>query len=102
MSLDISSIGSGPALHAMSGASAGMPPQQKMTNLFNKIDLSGTGSITQTQFDQAFQSLNPPAVFKQQGADAIFAALDPLWHGKCFKAGLYYGDVEPHGLPSCR
>ena len=91
MSLDISSIGSGFAIHAMSGASAGMPPQQKMTNLFNQIDSSGSGGITQTQFDQAFQSLNPPAAFKQQGADAIFAALDPSGTGSVSKQDFITG-----------
>lgn len=91
MALDISSVGSGPAIHAMSGASAGMPSQQKMTNLFNQIDSSGAGSITQAQFDQAFQSLNPPAVFKQQGADAIFAALDPPGTGSVSKQDFIAG-----------
>lgn len=77
MSMDISAVGGAGAMHAMSGASAGAPPQQKMSNLFDSIDTSGSGSITQAQFDQAFQSKNPPAVFQKQGADAIFAALDP-------------------------
>ncbi len=68
-----------------------MPSQQKMTNLFNQIDSSGAGSITQAQFDQAFQSLNPPAVFKQQGADAIFAALDPPGTGSVLKQDFIAG-----------
>jgi hypothetical protein len=59
MTIDISSIGGSATIHAMSGASAGMPPQQKMSNLFNQIDTSGSGSINQAQFDQAFQSFNP-------------------------------------------
>ncbi len=69
----------------MSGASYGAPPQQKMSNLFNSIDTSGSGSITQSQFEQAFQTKNPPAVFQQQGAAAVFAALDPNGTGSVSK-----------------
>jgi hypothetical protein len=83
--MDISGIASSSAssaLHAVSGASSGAPPQQKMANLFDSIDSSGSGSITQSQFAQAFQSKNPPAVFQKQGADAIFASLDPTGTGQ--------------------
>jgi Ca2+-binding EF-hand superfamily protein len=83
--MDISGITSASGLHAMSGASTGAPPQQKMTNLFNSIDSSGSGTITQSQFDQAFQTKNPPAAFQKQGADAIFAALDPTGTGSVSK-----------------
>ncbi len=83
--MDVSSIASGPALHAVSGASYGAPPQQKMSNLFDSIDTTGSGSITQAQFEQAFQTQNPPAVFQKQGADAIFAALDPTGTGSVSK-----------------
>src|ERR1035437_4844846 len=76
-SMDISGVSAAGGMHAVSGASSSGPPQQKMTDLFNAIDTSGSGSITQSQFDQAFQSKNPPSVFQKQGADAIFAALDP-------------------------
>lgn len=64
-------------MHAVSGASSSGPPQQKMSSLFDSIGTSGSGSITQAQFEQAFQSKSPPGVFQKQGADAIFAALDP-------------------------
>ena len=83
--MDISGIGSSGAVHAMSGASAGSPPQQKMSNLFDMIDSSGSGSISQSQFAQAFQTMNPPGVFQQQGANAIFAALDPSGTGSVSK-----------------
>ena len=56
-----------------------------MSNLFDSIDTSGSGSITQSQFEQAFQTRNPPAVFQKQGADAIFASLDPTGTGKVSK-----------------
>jgi hypothetical protein len=74
--MDISGISSSSGLHAVSGASTRAPPQ-KMSNLFDSIDTSGSGSINQSQFEQAFQTNNPPAVFQNQGAQAIFASLDP-------------------------
>jgi len=83
--MNIAGIASSSGLHAVSGASYGAPPQQKMSNLFDSIDASGSGSITQAQFEQAFQSKNPPAVFQKQGADAIFAALDPSGSGSVSK-----------------
>lgn len=85
--------GSPPAsgLQAMSGASAGMPPQQKMTSLYNNIDSGGSGSITQQQFNQAFQSFNPPPIFQKQGAGAIFAALDPNGTGSVSKQNFISG-----------
>ncbi len=70
----------------VSGASPRMPPQQKMSNLFSNIDTSNSGSIDQSQFDQAFQSLNPPAAFKNAGADAIWKKLDPNGTGQVSQA----------------
>jgi Ca2+-binding EF-hand superfamily protein len=83
--MDISGVGAAGGMHAVSGASSSGPPQQKMSSLFDSIDTSGSGSITQSQFDQAFQSKNPPSVFQKQGADAIFAALDPNGTGSVSK-----------------
>jgi hypothetical protein len=83
--MDISGITSSSGLHAVSGASTGAPPQQKMSNLFDSIDTSGSGSINQSQFEQAFQTKNPPAVFGNQGAQAIFASLDPNATGSVSK-----------------
>lgn len=84
--MDISGVSAAGGMHAMSGASYSGPPQQKMSSLFDAIDSSGSGSITQAQFDQAFQSKNPPAVFQNQGADAIYAKLDPGGTGSVSKA----------------
>jgi hypothetical protein len=67
--------------HAMSGASPPMPPQQKMTNLYNAIDSNGSGTVTQTQFTQAFQTMNPPAAFQKAGVSAVWNALDPKGTG---------------------
>ena len=64
-----------------SGASPAMTPTRKMTNLFQQIDSSGSGTITQAQFKQAYAQQNPPAVFKAMGADAIFSKLDPQGTG---------------------
>jgi Ca2+-binding EF-hand superfamily protein len=83
--MNIAGIAPSSGIHAVSGASSGAPPQQKMSNLFDSIDTSGSGSITQAQFDQAFQTKNPPAVFQKQGADAIFASLDPAGTGSVSK-----------------
>ena len=89
--MDISGITSSSGLHAVSGASNGAPPQQKMSNLFDSIDTSGSGSITQSQFEQAFQTKNPPAVFQNQGAGAIFSALDPSGTGSVSKQDFVSG-----------
>ncbi len=87
MTMSIATVGGADGMSgisAMSGASWG-GPQQKATSLYNSIDTAGAGSITEAQFDQAFQTLNPPAVFRQQGAGAIFSALDPNGTGSVSK-----------------
>lgn len=91
MTMDIGGVGNSGALHVMSGASAGMPPQEKMSRLFDQIDSSGSGNISQAQFAQAFQSFDPPAVFQQQGADAIFSTLDPNGTGTVGKQDFVNG-----------
>lgn len=83
--MDVSGASAASGLHAVSGASSSGPPQQKMSNLFDSIDTAGSGTITQSQFQQAFQTQNPPAVFQKQGADAIFSALDPSGTGSVSK-----------------
>jgi hypothetical protein len=89
--MDISGASAAGGMHAVSGASSSGPPQQKMTSLFDSIDTSGSGSITQSQFDQAFQTKNPPGVFQKQGADAIFASLDPNGTGSVSKQDFVSG-----------
>lgn len=81
--MDISGMSSSSGLHAVSGASTGAPPQQKMSNLFDSIDTSGSSSITQSQFEPA--SKQPLAVSQNQGAQAIFASLDPSGTGSVSK-----------------
>jgi Ca2+-binding EF-hand superfamily protein len=76
MSAAISGMGAHMAVQAMTGASMPMPPGQKMSNVFSQIDTSNSGSISKSQFSQAFSSLNPPSSFKSMGADAVFSRLD--------------------------
>jgi len=85
MTISVATVGAPVSPEIISGASGNMPPNQKMSSLFNSIDSSGAGSINQAQFNQAFQTLNPPAVFKAQGADAIWNSLDPNGTGNVSK-----------------
>lgn len=91
--MDVSSVGA-MTPHAVSGASWGGPPQQKMSNLFAAIDTAGVGSITQPQLAQAFQTLKPPVVFQQQGPAALFAKLDPKTTGSVSKEDFITGMTE--------
>lgn len=91
MSSAISSVGGGISPQVVSGASMRMPPSQKMSQLFDKIDTSGSGSITQSQFEAAFQTMNPPAGIKSMGADAVFSQLDPNGTGKVSKQDFING-----------
>jgi Ca2+-binding EF-hand superfamily protein len=75
----------------MSGASARMPPTQKMATLFSQIDTSGTGLITQSQFTQAFQTMKPTAGFRAMGADAVFQALNPSSSGTVSQQNFVQG-----------
>ena len=85
-----SGIGMPPRI--MSGASSRMSsPTQKMSDLFQKIDTSGAGTISKAQFEQAFQSANPPPAFKAMGADAIFSKLDPNGTGSVSKQDFVDG-----------
>jgi Ca2+-binding EF-hand superfamily protein len=75
----------------MSGASMHMPPQQKMSNLYSQIDTSGSGSISQSQFNQAFQTMNPPAAFRAAGSNAVWNALDPSGTGQVSQQNFVNG-----------
>jgi Ca2+-binding EF-hand superfamily protein len=76
---------------AMSGASSRMPPQQKMSNLFDKIDTDNSGSITKSELGGAFKSQNPPKVFQNAGVDSVWSALDPNNTGSVNKADFVAG-----------
>jgi Ca2+-binding EF-hand superfamily protein len=51
----------------------GTSPTQVAQNIFSAIDTTGSGAITQTQLEQAVTAAGGAT----QGADALFAALDP-------------------------
>jgi Ca2+-binding EF-hand superfamily protein len=91
MSSAISGLGGGYSPQVVSGASMRMPPAQKMSQLFQKIDTNNTGSITKAQFESAFQSMNPPSGLKSMGADAIFSKLDPNNTGSVSKQDFVNG-----------
>lgn len=85
MSMSIGGVSGMAGMQAMTGASPAMPPAQKMTTLFNQIDASGTGSISKSQFEQAFQSMNPTRPFQKAGVEAVWNALDPNGSGSVSK-----------------
>lgn len=87
----ISSMAGAMMPQVVSGASMRMPPAQKMGNLFQQIDTNNSGSISKAQFDQAFQTLNPPPAFKAMGADAVFSKLDPSGTGSVSKQDFING-----------
>jgi len=91
MSMPISGMAGAGKVQAMSGASMRMPPAQKMANVFAKIDTSGSGSISKSQFEQSFQNLKMPQAFKAMGADAIFGKLDPSGTGSVSKQDFVNG-----------
>ena len=82
MSVSISGVGGSASQNMVSGASMQMPPQQKMSNLFNAIDASGAGSISESQFNQAFETLKPPAAFTAAGPSSVWNSLDPKHSGQ--------------------
>lgn len=84
MSMSISGINN-PQATTWSGASMRTPHTQKMANLFDKIDTNGTGTISQDQFNQAFQSMNPPKGFKSMGTEQLWNQLDPNHTGSVSK-----------------
>ncbi len=81
----VSNTGLSASGYVTSGASAPSSPAQKMSDLFDQIDTSGSGSITKAQFEQAFQQLNPPPSFQAAGADTIWNKLDPNGTGSVSK-----------------
>lgn len=83
--MSVSGVGALGTSQVWSGASPAMAPQQKMAQLFTKMDTANTGTINQSQFDQAFQNMNPPAKIKAAGADTLFKLMDPNQTGQVSK-----------------
>jgi len=94
MSMGVSGVGGSFMLQAMSGASARMSPSQRMSTLFSKIDTSGTGSINQSQFTQAFNTMNPTAGFRAMGANAVFQSLNPSSSGTVSRQDFVQGMTQ--------
>jgi hypothetical protein len=65
-----------------------------MATLFSQIDTSGTGSITQSQLTQAFQTMKPTAGFRAMGADAVFQALNPSSSGTVSQQNFVQGMTQ--------
>jgi hypothetical protein len=74
-----------------SGASPTISAQQKISNLFQQIDSSGSGRITKAQFEQAFSKLNLPSSVKSIGLEAAFSKLDPSGTGVVSKKDFILG-----------
>ncbi len=91
MVFNISGAGGVGGYWAMSGASYRMPPQQKMSNLFDKIDTDNSGSISKAELAGAFKFQNPPKVFQNEGVDKVWSALDPSNSGSVSKADFVAG-----------
>ena len=85
MSMSISGSGAMQSPQAWSGASMKMPPAQKMSNLFDKIDTTSSGSITKAQLDQTLQSNKAPSSFQSLGTDKLWSQLDPNATGQVSK-----------------
>ena len=94
MSMSVSAVGGSYAPQAMTGASAKWSPAQKMSSAFAQIDANGTGSITQSQLSQAFQSMKPAAGFVAMGPSALFSALDTTGSGTVTKQQFVQGMTQ--------
>jgi hypothetical protein len=79
------------SLPKVAPVSNSISPQQKISNLFQKIDSSGTGRITKAQFEQAFNTLNLPESVKGIGHEAAFSKLDPNGTGVVSKQEFIRG-----------
>jgi hypothetical protein len=91
MSSPIDGTGAAGASQIESGASAPMSPTQKMSNLFDQIDPTGSGTINQSQFNQAFQTLNPPASFQAAGSESVWSNLEKSGVGDVSKSDFVSG-----------
>lgn len=94
MSMGVSGVGGSYAPQAMSGASARMSPTQRMGSLFSQIDTSGSGSINQAQFTQAFNTMNPTAGFRAMGASTAFQTLNPNSSGLVSRQNFVQGMTQ--------
>ena len=97
MSMGVSGVGGSYAPQAMSGASARMSPTQRMGSLFSQIDTSGSGSINQSQFTQAFTlRIRPPD--PRYGPERGVSGVEPeqFW-GLVSQQNFVQGMTHRHG-----
>lgn len=94
MSMPIQGASGAAMPQVVSGASGYAPPAAKMSSLFQAIDADHDGAISQSQFNQAFATMNPPASFQALGAGATFGQLDPAGNGSVSKSDFVSGMVK--------
>ncbi len=79
----------------VSGASGsrrgGRSLDKALTQAFQNIDTSNSGSISKSQFESAFQNMKMPPALKSMGADALYAKLDPNGTGSVSKQDFISG-----------
>lgn len=91
MSISMGGMGGISMPQAMTGASMRMPPAQKMSALFDRIDSGGQGAINKQQLAQAFQQMNPPRPFQQAGLEHVWGQLDQKNSGTVSKQEFVSG-----------
>lgn len=64
------------AVSGASGSRRGKSLDKSLTQAFQSIDTTNTGSISKAQFEATFQNMKMPPTFKSMGADALFAKMD--------------------------
>lgn len=91
MSGGISGISGGNAPQVTSGASRMGGNSNKFVQIFQQMDTSNSGSISNAQFETAFNKTNLPAKLQAMGADAIYSKLDPNNTGSVSKQDFISG-----------
>ena len=94
MSLTVSGVAASRYAREVSGGAHAPTASQKMSSVFDKIDVSGTGSITRAQLAQKFKGLNLPEGIKALGPDAVFSALDQSKTGSVDKKKFSSGMIK--------
>lgn len=79
------------AVSGASGSKRGRSLDKALTQAFQSIDTSNSGSISKVQFDAAFQNMKMPQALRSMGADALFAKIDPNGTGNVSKQDFISG-----------
>ena len=83
-------VSSQPQVWSGASGSSGTNRSPKLSNLFDKIDTSGSGSITKAQLEDAMKTMKLPGL-QGMTADQIFAKLDPNGTGSVSKQDFVSG-----------